>query len=212
SLSCVVGGLVALPGAHPHISALYWGHNFCAGNLIAPCWMLTAAHACRFGYRPAPEELTVVLGQDRHNQSCAQCQTLAARTYLLDEAFSPITYQHDLALLRLQESKDRSCARPSPSVGPVCLRSSAARESCSAQHIHCTAFVPGMLCASFSEGGTDACQSDFGAPLVCEGDAEELQLILVIVSWGLGCGDCNKPGVYTPVANYLTWIRQHTAS
>lgn len=46
--------------------------------------------------RPAPEELTVVLGQDRHNQSCEQCQTLAVRAYRLHEAFSPITYQHDL--------------------------------------------------------------------------------------------------------------------
>lgn len=38
----------------------------------------------------------MVLGQDRHNQSCAQCQTLAVRAYHLHEAFSPVTYQHDL--------------------------------------------------------------------------------------------------------------------
>lgn len=38
----------------------------------------------------------MVLGQDRHNQSCEQCQTLAVRAYSLHEAFSPITYQHDL--------------------------------------------------------------------------------------------------------------------
>ncbi|XP_004695901.1 PREDICTED: coagulation factor XII-like, partial [Condylura cristata] len=44
SLSRIVGGLVALPGAHPYIAALYWGENFCAGSLIAPCWVLTAAH------------------------------------------------------------------------------------------------------------------------------------------------------------------------
>lgn len=43
-LSRVVGGLVALPGSHPYIAALYWGDNFCAGSLIAPCWVLTAAH------------------------------------------------------------------------------------------------------------------------------------------------------------------------
>lgn len=44
SLRRVVGGLVALPGSHPYIAALYWGDNFCAGSLIAPCWVLTAAH------------------------------------------------------------------------------------------------------------------------------------------------------------------------
>lgn len=48
---------------------------------------------------------------------------------------------------------------------------------------------------------------------MCECDAEELQFILRgIVSWGLGCGDLNKPAVYTDVANYLTWIREHTTS
>ena len=42
----------------------------------------------------------MVLGQDRHNQSCEQCQTLAVRDYRLHEAFSPITYQHDLGAWR----------------------------------------------------------------------------------------------------------------
>lgn len=52
SLRRVVGGLVALPGAHPYIAALYWGHSFCAGSLIAPCWVLTAAHCLQ--NRPVP--------------------------------------------------------------------------------------------------------------------------------------------------------------
>ncbi|ELK03158.1 Coagulation factor XII [Pteropus alecto] len=296
SMSRISEGLVALPGAHPYIAALYWGHNFCAGSLIAPCWVLTAAHCLQnrpvplaqqlprrkpkprkglgsrergggssrqpaagserascphHARRPAPEELTVVLGQDRHNQSCAQCQTLAVRTYHLHEAFSSITYQHDLAILRLQESADGNCVRLSPSVQPVCLPSSAARpgeseamvcevagwghqfegaeeystflqeaqvplisqERCSAPDVHGTAFAPGMLCAGFLEGGTDACQGDSGGPLVCEDEAAEHQLILRgIVSWGSGCGDRNKPGVYTDVAYYLTWIQEHTNS
>lgn len=37
-----------------------------------------------------------MLGQDRHNQSCAQCQVLAVRAYHLHEDFSAVTYQHDL--------------------------------------------------------------------------------------------------------------------
>uniref|UniRef100_A0A8C6HFQ2 Coagulation factor XII n=1 Tax=Mus spicilegus TaxID=10103 RepID=A0A8C6HFQ2_MUSSI len=243
----VVGGLVALPGSHPYIAALYWGNNFCAGSLIAPCWVLTAAHCLQ--NRPAPEELTVVLGQDRHNQSCEWCQTLAVRSYRLHEGFSSITYQHDLALLRLQESKTNSCAILSPHVQPVCLPSGAAPPSetvlcevagwghqfegaeeystflqeaqvpfialdrCSNSNVHGDAILPGMLCAGFLEGGTDACQGDSGGPLVCEEGTAEHQLTLRgVISWGSGCGDRNKPGVYTDVANYLAWIQKHIAS
>ncbi|XP_021036193.1 coagulation factor XII isoform X2 [Mus caroli] len=243
----VVGGLVALPGSHPYIAALYWGNNFCAGSLIAPCWVLTAAHCLQ--NRPAPEELTVVLGQDRHNQSCEWCQTLAVRSYRLHEGFSSITYQHDLALLRLQESKTNSCAILSPHVQPVCLPSGAAPPSetvlcevagwghqfegaeeystflqeaqvpfialdhCSNSNVHGDAILPGMLCAGFLEGGTDACQGDSGGPLVCEEGTAKHQLTLRgVISWGSGCGDRNKPGVYTDVANYLAWIQKHIAS
>ncbi|XP_005376498.1 PREDICTED: coagulation factor XII isoform X1 [Chinchilla lanigera] len=250
SLSRIVGGLVALPGAHPYIAALYWGHNFCSGSLIAPCWVLTAAHCLQ--NRPAPEELTVVLGQDRHNQSCEHCQTLAVRSYRLHEAFSPTTYQHDLALLRLQERADGSCAQLSPYVQTVCLPRGAAPpsseseaalcevagwghqfegaeeystllqeaqvpfislERCSTPEVHGDAILPGMLCAGFLEGGTDACQGDSGGPLVCEDETAEHRLTLRgVISWGSGCGDRNKPGVYTDVAKYLTWIQNHTAS
>lgn len=56
-------------------------------------------------------------------------------------------------------------------------------------------------------------QGNSRGPLVCEDETAERQLILRgIVSWGSVCGDHHMPGVYTDVANYLAWIREHTAS
>lgn len=60
----------------------------------------------------------MVLGQDRHNQNCAQCQTLAVRTYRLHEAFSPITYQHDLGAWGRPSGIRGVVRAPRPASGP----------------------------------------------------------------------------------------------
>uniref|UniRef100_A0A8C5K265 Coagulation factor XII n=1 Tax=Jaculus jaculus TaxID=51337 RepID=A0A8C5K265_JACJA len=85
-------------------------------------------------------------------------------------------------------------------------------EQCSTSEVHGDAILPGMLCAGFLEGGTDACQGDSGGPLVCEKEPGHGLTLRGIISWGSGCDDLNKPGVYKDMANYLPWIQKHTAT
>lgn len=49
---------------------------------------------------------------------------------------------------------------------------------------------------------------DGGGPLVCEKNGA--WQVVGIVSWDIGCGQVNVPGVYVKVAHYLDWIDQIT--
>ncbi|XP_059589410.1 coagulation factor XII, partial [Alligator mississippiensis] len=78
-------------------------------------------------------------------------------------------------------------------------------EQCSSAALHGARVTADMLCAGDPDGGSDACQGDSGGPLVCEERGRAT--LRGVVSWGVGCGEQNKPGVYTRVARYLAWIR-----
>lgn len=68
--------------------------------------------------------------------------------------------------------------------------------------------LDGMLCAGVPAGGTDACKADSGGPLISWVDKKPV--LAGIVSWGEGCAQIYKWGVYTRVAAYLPWISANT--
>ena len=68
-----------------------------------------------------------------------------------------------------------------------------------------------MMCAG--EAGHDSCQGDSGGPLICEqpnaGLDSSTMVQCGIVSWGIGCGDPEYPGVYTELGYFLDWIEEN---
>eukprot|EP01083_Nonionella_stella_P111039 325486_1 len=79
-----------------------------------------------------------------------------------------------------------------------CAKSSDGRDSYQGQ------ITDNMLCARGNN--KDSCQGDSGGPLV-DGD-----VLVGVVSWGIGCADPSFPGVYARVSRAADWITKNVCA
>lgn len=66
--------------------------------------------------------------------------------------------------------------------------------------------LPSMICAGLPSGEADACQGDSGGPLTLP--INNRGVLIGIVSFGVGCGEKDLPGIYTEVSYFNDWIKQ----
>lgn len=234
--SKIIGGFYAKQGDDPwqvgfvrsELSGPY-RRAFCGGSLIAPNWVVTAAHCVDLDTKPG--DFYIVAGDVDLSKGAA---VRIANIYVHPNYLAK-HHLNDIALVKLERpataparaiqvlplSKEqaafkwRSIARVT-GWGYLAEKGATVADLrtvdipiypnslCNDQVSYDGAISDDMVCAGLPEGTKDSCQGDSGGPLsvLLEGQRQ----LAGVVSWGEGCGRPLKFGVYTRIAHYSSWL------
>jgi len=220
----IVGGVTASKGEFPYMVSLgSSSRHSCGGTLINSQWVLTAAH-CQ-GLRTARVG-AYDLRDDDHDVRSAQ--------WFTHPQYNGHTLENDIALVKLDRpvslnkfarldsssSSLQSGGKPVVAAGWGAIRqgglsvdvlnkvavSNIGDQQCKKAYKG-EVYFPSMICAGVMRGGKDSCQGDSGGPLFSGVNGAE-DVVVGVVSWGHGCAQKGKPGVYARVGNYVSWIEK----
>uniref|UniRef100_A0A674DFK3 trypsin n=1 Tax=Salmo trutta TaxID=8032 RepID=A0A674DFK3_SALTR len=215
----IVGGYECRKNSASYQASLQSGYHFCGGSLISSTWVVSAAHCyiSRIQVRLGEHNIVVNEGTE---------QFIDSVKVIMHPGYNSRNLDNDIMLIKLSKPASLTLCQ----LWHPCLVSGWGNLSGSSKRMierlilfclcldlpilsssSCNSAYPGqitsnMFCAGFMEGGKDSCQGDSGGPVVCNGQLQGA------VSWGYGCAQRNKPGVYTKVCNYKSWISSTMSS
>ncbi|XP_009920512.1 plasminogen [Haliaeetus albicilla] len=224
----IVAGCISHPHSWPWQISLRtrFGMHFCGGTLIDPQWVLTATHCLEKSSWPAAYKVYLGLHRERASEASVQKRDVAklfkephgADIALLKLSSPAIINNHVIPVCLPKENSvlggREECyvtgwGDTKGTGGDGYLKETGfpviENKVCNRPEFLNGRVKKHELCAGNIHGGTDSCQGDSGGPLVCLDQDKFVQH--GVTSWGLGCAQPMKPGVYVRVSNYIPWIK-----
>ncbi|XP_029460528.1 coagulation factor X [Rhinatrema bivittatum] len=232
-LTRIIGGRDCKPGECPWQALLVNENNdgFCGGTILTPDVVLTAAHCMN-----QTKYFKVVVGEvDTQKKEGTESVHKVERVFM-HHKFAIKTYDNDIALVKLKEPITFSpyaipaCIPDMDFADDVLMKMKEGvvsgfgrlhekgREATLLQVlqvpyiersrcIESSSFdvTLNMFCAGFETEVKDACQGDSGGPHVTP--YKGTYFITGVVSWGEGCAQQGKFGVYTKISRFIKWMR-----
>lgn len=240
----IVGGSEAQPNRYPWQVFVAYAKspgNWCGGSVIAPNWVLTAAHCIydhdyHFVY-PAGDFSVIAGAHNWRNYEKGQQRLNVAQIIMHESYNKPSELNNDIALLKLDGTLSYTEA-----VQPVCLPNEKAsvgdectvsgwgdQQNGAGNYADILRFVlmpvlPDPVCDRANNGITNNmfCAGYMGneGKDSCQADSGGplvcerggVATQYGIVSFGKGCAVAGYPGVYVQLYNYRAWISSKTGN
>ncbi|XP_053291925.1 plasminogen activator, urokinase a [Pleuronectes platessa] len=119
----IVGGSFTPIESNPWVAAIFSKDRkfVCGGSLIAPCWVLSAAHCFENGGGNTLSDLSVFLGKSAINDTDpVKEQSFTVEKLIVHQKYNMSSYDNDIALLKIK-SRSGGCAVRSASARTVCV-------------------------------------------------------------------------------------------